>query len=39
MADGYGINRLLVMHNDFIIIGPPDDPAKIKGDQGCRQTP
>lgn len=31
MADGYGINRQLVMHNDFIIIGPPSDPAKIKG--------
>ena len=31
MADGYGVNRQLVMHNDFIIIGPPGDPAKIKG--------
>ena len=31
MADGFGVNRQLVMHNDFIIIGPPDDPAKIKG--------
>lgn len=25
------INRQLVMHNDFIIIGPQEDPAKIKG--------
>src|SRR4029434_6992367 len=24
-------NRRLVMYNDFVIIGPPDDPAKIKG--------
>lgn len=32
MADGYGAERLLVMHNDFIIIGPPSDPASIKGD-------
>ena len=24
---GVVINRQLVMHNDFIIIGPPDDPA------------
>jgi tungstate transport system substrate-binding protein len=24
-------NYRLVMHNDFIIAGPPDDPAKIKG--------
>lgn len=28
---GYGINRRLVMHNDFIIVGPPSDPAAIKG--------
>lgn len=28
---GYGINRRLVMHNDFIIVGPPSDPAGIKG--------
>ena len=31
MADGAGINRRLVMHNDFILLGPPSDPAKIKG--------
>jgi len=31
VADGYGINRKLVMHNDFIVVGPPADPAKIKG--------
>jgi tungstate transport system substrate-binding protein len=31
MADGYGVSRRLVMHNDFIIIGPVADPAKIKG--------
>jgi tungstate transport system substrate-binding protein len=31
MAEGYGVNRRLVMHNDFIILGPPADPAKIKG--------
>jgi tungstate transport system substrate-binding protein len=24
-------NRRLVMYNDFVIIGPPDDPAKIRG--------
>ena len=30
MEEGYGINRRLVMHNDFIIVGPPSDPAKIK---------
>jgi tungstate transport system substrate-binding protein len=31
VAEGYGINRRLVMHNDFIIVGPSEDPAKIKG--------
>jgi tungstate transport system substrate-binding protein len=31
MAEGYGVNRLIVMHNDYIIIGPPADPAAIKG--------
>jgi tungstate transport system substrate-binding protein len=31
MADGNGERRLFVMHNDFIVVGPPSDPAKIKG--------
>jgi tungstate transport system substrate-binding protein len=31
VADGKMMNRRLVMYNDFVIIGPPDDPAKIKG--------
>jgi tungstate transport system substrate-binding protein len=31
MAEGNGVNRKLVMHNDFIIVGPPSDPAGIKG--------
>ena len=30
VAEGYGINRQLVMHNDFIIVGPSGDPAKTK---------
>lgn len=29
--NGYGINRKLVMHNDFIIAGPAADPAGIIG--------
>lgn len=28
---GYGTKRYAVMHNDFIIVGPPNDPAGIKG--------
>ena len=31
MAEGSGVNRLIVMHNDFIVVGPPADPAAIKG--------
>lgn len=31
VAEGYGINRRIIMHNDFIIVGPPRDSAKIKG--------
>jgi tungstate transport system substrate-binding protein len=31
MNGGYGINRRLVMHNDFIIVGAPSDPAGIAG--------
>jgi tungstate transport system substrate-binding protein len=31
MSDGWGKERLLVMHNDFIIVGPAADPAAIKG--------
>ena len=32
MQQGNGTERLLVMHNDFIVIGPAEDPAKIKGE-------
>jgi len=31
VADGKMLDRRLVMYNDFVIIGPSDDPAKIKG--------
>ncbi len=31
MEEGNGINRRIVMHNDFIIVGPPNDSAGIKG--------
>ena len=28
---GYFVRRRLVMHNVFLIVGPPDDPAKLRG--------
>ena len=31
MESGFGKDRALVMHNDFIIVGPSSDPAGIKG--------
>lgn len=35
MAAGSGMDRRLVMHNDFVIVGPPSDPAGIKGMQSA----
>ena len=31
VADGFGVKRLAVMYNDFVLIGPRSDPAGIKG--------
>lgn len=31
MEKGFGSERYLVMHNDFVIVGPTDDPAGIQG--------
>ena len=31
MDGGHGVSREAVMHNDFIVVGPTDDPAGIKG--------
>ncbi len=31
VKDGYGIDRRDVMYNDFVILGPKSDPAKIRG--------
>ena len=30
MANGFGVDRRLVMHNDFVIVGPPSDPASLR---------
>jgi tungstate transport system substrate-binding protein len=35
IADGFGVNRMLVMHNDFVILGPAADSAKIKGENSA----
>ena len=31
VADGYGVQRFEVMYNDFILVGPKSDPAKVAG--------
>lgn len=31
VADGWGVKRNDVMYNDFVIVGPPNDPAKLNG--------
>ena len=33
VADGYGVKRFPVMYNDFVLIGPKSDPAKITADK------
>ena len=31
IAEGFGVKRFDVMYNDFVLIGPKDDPAGVKG--------
>ena len=31
MAEGHGFTRRAVMHNDFVLLGPKDDPAGVAG--------
>jgi tungstate transport system substrate-binding protein len=31
IAEGHGVKRFDVMYNDFVLVGPKEDPAKIKG--------
>jgi tungstate transport system substrate-binding protein len=38
VEDGFTASRRLVMHNDFVVVGPPADPAKIKGGTSSREA-
>ncbi|MFL5126371.1 MAG: substrate-binding domain-containing protein [Microvirga sp.] len=38
VADGHGIDRRDVMHNDFVIAGPASDPAGIKGMKDAKEA-
>jgi len=31
VADGFGMQRFDVMHNDFVLVGPAEDPAGVSG--------
>jgi tungstate transport system substrate-binding protein len=35
---GHTENWTLVMHNDFVLVGPPDDPAKVKSAKGVNDA-
>ncbi|TWJ19813.1 substrate-binding domain-containing protein [Geobacter argillaceus] len=38
MAEAAGSSRRLVMHNDFIMVGPAADPARIKGTKASSEV-
>lgn len=38
VAEGYGTERIDFMYNDFVIVGPPDDPAGIKGETSATKA-
>ena len=35
VAEGYGTQRYDLMYNDFVIMGPPSDPARIVGEKSA----
>jgi len=38
IADGFGTERIPLMYNDFVIVGPASDPAAIKGEKSAAAT-
>ena len=38
ISEGYGINRRIIMHNDFVVVGPSGDLAKIKGMKSASES-
>jgi len=38
VAEGYGVKRFEVMYNDFVVIGPKSDPAKVAGGKDVVQA-
>lgn len=38
IAEGYGFDRRELMYNDYVILGPKDDPAKIRGSKDAAEA-
>ncbi len=38
VAEGHGVERFDVMYNDFVVIGPATDPARIRGEAKAGQA-
>jgi tungstate transport system substrate-binding protein len=38
VEQGFAINRRLVMHNDFVVVGPSNDPAGVKGLKSVKEA-
>jgi tungstate transport system substrate-binding protein len=38
VADGYGVNRRDVMHNDFVVVGPKEDPSGLQQAESAAQA-
>jgi tungstate transport system substrate-binding protein len=38
VAEGHGVKRMPVMYNDFVLVGPRDDPAKVAGGKDIVQA-
>ena len=38
VAEGFGVKREEVMYNDFVLVGPKDDPAKIGGSKDIAEA-
>lgn len=38
IKDGWGVERFDLMYNDFIVVGPPTDPAKVGGMKDAKEA-
>jgi tungstate transport system substrate-binding protein len=38
VRQGFGVDRRDVMYNDFVVVGPPSDPANIRGEKSAAEA-